>query len=248
VIELEVTQNNQGFLIMQNTRHTLLMSVAAAAMIASVGVAFAQAPSPAPGAQQRAPAEKSAPMRKPQDATKSKAPDAGRTSGQAGEKSERKGGTAQRAQDNAKDELKPKGTRSETKSPGKATSDMKDDAKTKAKADTKTKADAKRPERSGDAKAQTTGQGAAGGAAKLSTEQRTTIRTVIKRQNVRPMTNVTFRVSIGAQVPRTVRFYPVPVELVQIYPTWRGYDYFLVGDQIIVVNPRTHEIVGVLDV
>jgi hypothetical protein len=48
-------------------------------------------------------------------------------------------------------------------------------------------------------------------------------------------------------VPRTVRFYRVPVELVQIYPHWRGYDYFLVGDQIIVVNPRTHQIVAVLE-
>jgi hypothetical protein len=39
----------------------------------------------------------------------------------------------------------------------------------------------------------------------------------------------------------------VPTELVTIYPSWRGYDYFLVGDQIIVVNPRTHDIVAVLD-
>jgi len=39
----------------------------------------------------------------------------------------------------------------------------------------------------------------------------------------------------------------VPSQLVLIYPDWRGYDYFLVGDQIIVVNPRTHQIVAVLD-
>jgi hypothetical protein len=37
--------------------------------------------------------------------------------------------------------------------------------------------------------------------------------------------------------------YPVFDELVRIYPSWRGYEYFLVGDQIIVVNPRTLEIV-----
>jgi hypothetical protein len=35
---------------------------------------------------------------------------------------------------------------------------------------------------------------------------------------------------------------------VQTYPSWRGYEFFLVGDQIIVVNPRTLEIVAVLDV
>ena len=64
---------------------------------------------------------------------------------------------------------------------------------------------------------------------------------------MQPVTNVAFAISIGTLVPRTVRFYPVPVELVQIYPSWRGYDFFLVGDQIIVVNPRTREIVAVLD-
>ena len=57
----------------------------------------------------------------------------------------------------------------------------------------------------------------------------------------------TATISIGTRVPRTVHFYPVFVELVQIYPSWRGYEYFLVGDQIIVVNPRTLEIVAVLD-
>jgi hypothetical protein len=61
------------------------------------------------------------------------------------------------------------------------------------------------------------------------------------------MTNVNFTISVGTKVPSTVRFYPVPVELVQIYPSWRGYNFILVGDQIIVVNPRTHEIVAVLD-
>ena len=55
------------------------------------------------------------------------------------------------------------------------------------------------------------------------------------------------RDAVGASVPRTVRFYSLPVELLDIYPGWRGYDYFLVGNQIIVVNPRTLEIVAILD-
>jgi hypothetical protein len=106
----------------------------------------------------------------------------------------------------------------------------------------------KSSDKAGEAKPSTSGQGAAGAPANLSTEQRTTIRTVIKQQNVQPVTNVTFAISIGTRVPRTVHFYPVFDELVQIYPSWRGYEFFLVGDQIIVVNPRTLEIVAVLDV
>ncbi|WP_157699627.1 hypothetical protein [Pseudorhodoplanes sinuspersici] len=46
---------------------------------------------------------------------------------------------------------------------------------------------------------------------------------------------------------RTVNIHPAPVKIVQIYAHWRGYDQILVGDQIIVVNPRTHEIVAALD-
>jgi hypothetical protein len=61
------------------------------------------------------------------------------------------------------------------------------------------------------------------------------------------VTSVNFAISVGTRVPRSLHFYRVPMELVQINPRWRGYDYFLVGEQIIVVHPRTHEIVAVLD-
>lgn len=91
----------------------------------------------------------------------------------------------------------------------------------------------------------TTGQAGAG--AKLSTEQRTKITSVIREQRVQPETNVNFNISVGTRVPRTVHFHPLPTEIVTVNPDWRGYEFFLVRDQIIVVNPRTFEIVAVLD-
>ena len=90
----------------------------------------------------------------------------------------------------------------------------------------------------------TTGQAGAG--AKLSTEQRTRITTVIREQRVQPETNINFNVSVGTHVPRSVHFHPLPTEIVTIYPDWRGYEFFLVRGDIIVVNPRTLEIVAVL--
>ena len=80
-----------------------------------------------------------------------------------------------------------------------------------------------------------------------STEQRTKITSVIRSQRVEPVTNVNFNISVGTRVPRDVHFYPLPAEVVTIYPEWRGYDYILVREQIIVLDPRTHEIVAVLD-
>jgi Protein of unknown function (DUF1236) len=223
---------------MMNTKHALLMSVAAAALIAGagigVGVAFAQAP-PSPAAQQSAPAEKTG--HEPKAASQNKAPDTGVKSGKVDEKMERKSGQAEHAQDNTKPDAKP--MHSETKSPGKVGSET--------QAEPQKKADMKGPEKTGDGNAGAKDQGAAGGSIKLSAEQHTTMRAAIKQHNARPMTGVTFSTSVGSRVPRSVHFYPVPEEMVHFYPHWRGYDYFLVGDEIIVVNPRTHEIVAILD-
>ena len=73
------------------------------------------------------------------------------------------------------------------------------------------------------------------------------MRIAIIRQNIKPATNINFSISVGIRVPRTVAFHPLPTELVTIYPSWRGYEFFLVGDEIVVVNPRTLEIVAVLE-
>ena len=39
---------------------------------------------------------------------------------------------------------------------------------------------------------------------------------------------------------------PLPPTVIEIVPQYRGYDYFLVGDQIVIVDPDTLEIVAVL--
>jgi hypothetical protein len=89
----------------------------------------------------------------------------------------------------------------------------------------------------------TTGQAGAG---KLSTEQRTKITSVIREQRVAPADHVNFAISVGTRVPREVGFHPLPAEVVSVYPEWRGYEFFLVRDEIVVVDPRTLEIVAVL--
>lgn len=91
----------------------------------------------------------------------------------------------------------------------------------------------------------TTGTGAAS-ASRLSTEQRTQLTRVIRQQKVQPVT-LSVSIAVGTRVPRNVRYYPLPGEVVTIYPQWRGYDYILVGSQALVLDPRTHEIVAILD-
>lgn len=94
-------------------------------------------------------------------------------------------------------------------------------------------------------RSQTTGQ--AGAAGKLSTQQRTQITSAIKDEHVATTKNVNFSIAVGTRVPREhVSLHPLPSRVVKIYPEWRGYKFILVRDEIVVVNPRTYEIVAVL--
>jgi type IV secretory pathway VirB10-like protein len=95
-------------------------------------------------------------------------------------------------------------------------------------------------------KGSTTGQGAAAGSAKLSSDQRSRISVAIKKQNVKSE-QANFSVSVGTRVPPTVHYYPLPTEVVTIYPDWRGYDYILIGNQIVVIDPDTREIIAILE-
>jgi hypothetical protein len=97
-------------------------------------------------------------------------------------------------------------------------------------------------------KQNTAGQGSQGSAksVQLSSEQRTKIHVTLANQRAERITNANFTIRVGARVPRTVRFYPLPVEIVEIVPEYQGYDYVLVGDEILIIDPETLEIVAVL--
>ena len=82
----------------------------------------------------------------------------------------------------------------------------------------------------------------------LTTEQKTTIREKVLTSSAPRVERVDFDIKVGTVVPRTVRIAPLPVTIIEIEPEWRGYMYFVRGDEIIVVEPGTLRIVAVLDV
>jgi hypothetical protein len=83
----------------------------------------------------------------------------------------------------------------------------------------------------------------------LTTEQKSTIRSkVLTTAAPRLEGSPDFDVKIGAVVPRTVRVSPVPQTIVEIEPAWRGFMYFVRGDEIVIVDPHTLAIVAVLEV
>jgi uncharacterized protein DUF1236 len=254
-----------------------MISVAAAALIAGTGFANAQgtgtsreAPSAGSTVQQTAPSsDRGAPSAAPMNrdsATDHKGADKGSEKGMKATQSEEKmqpGATKNQhvqddmkpgakgekaAQDNNMKGEKSKSMSSETNEKGAAGKDMKAEGHQDRNGMKAEGRDGKNADSKGaaDSRTQTTGQAGAG--AKLSTEQRTKITTVIKEQHVQPVTNVNFSISVGTRVPRSgVTFHPLPAEIVTFYPQWRGYEYILVRDQILVIDPRTGEIVDVID-
>ena len=225
---------------MRNTK-TLLISVAAAALIAGGGYSFAQAPAGQAVPETRVPETGKAVEPKADVKVDSK------TQADTKVKADTKADTKAKVD-----------TKADTKTKASGTSPMKSD--TKADSTTKasdTKADSKSStSASGKAStttqsqpsAATTGQGAAGTSASLTTEQRTRISTTIRETNVKPLTNVNFSISVGTRLPRNVHRYRLPRTVIEIYPSWRGYEYILVGNDILVINPRTLEIVAVIPV
>ncbi len=93
---------------------------------------------------------------------------------------------------------------------------------------------------------QTTGQGAASTSSNLTTEQRTKISSSI-RQQVAPLTNVNFSITIGTAIPREIQRAPLPAAVLDVYPAWRGYEFIVVGNEILIIDPPTLRIVAILE-
>ena len=222
-------------------RKTKLLSTVAMALLLGSGAASAQGmgkepPERAPAAQQSAPAEKVAPSIK---AGEQKSP---QTTGQAAPDSKTTGKghetTGQSPKSQATD--KPGAMDKDKSSAPSGKSDIRSNSEQNGAA---SKSNQTTTEQN---RSTTTGQGVAAGSAKLSTEQRTKITSIIKQRKVEP-TKLSVSVSVGTRVPASVHLYPLPVEVVEVYPAWRGYEYILVGDQIVVINPRSHEIVAIIE-
>jgi hypothetical protein len=57
---------------------------------------------------------------------------------------------------------------------------------------------------------------------------------------------VNFAVSAGTIIPTTVELHEVPADVVRIVPAYRGYRYFVVRNEIVIVEPSTRKIVTVI--
>ncbi|UEM13925.1 DUF1236 domain-containing protein [Bradyrhizobium barranii subsp. barranii] len=249
-------------------RKSLMVSVAVAALLATTGLATAQGVNQ--GAAKESPTvaspkgDTAAPMNAPAKGAETATPGAGskeaapqhaqgkpdaKTTGDMKADGKSKASESITPTTTSKDMKNPT---AETKSPSdsKATSDMKADSKAKSPDSTTTSRDLKSPTaetRPSTPDSRTTGNAATSATSAPPAEKRTQITSAIKQEKVEEVTNVNFNLSIGTAVPAGVRYHPMPARIVEIYPEWRGYDFILVHGNYIILRPRTHEIVYIIE-
>jgi hypothetical protein len=252
-----------------------LISVAAAALIAGTGFANAQGTGMGRDTGSAGTAQQSAPSPERGGASSGTVQrDSGGTTGMKGESGMKADSTdkAQPGSTSAQDGNRMQGEKSKSmhsetdsaKDSAKGNKEMKaegHDGKTgtttgqnregqtgNMNAQTKGATDSKSGTSATDTKSQsTTGNAATSATAAPPAEKRTQIVSAIRSEKIQETTNVNFNISVGAVVPTTVRFHPLPPRIVEIYPEWRGYQVILVNGRYVIVRPQTHEIVYIIE-
>lgn len=68
--------------------------------------------------------------------------------------------------------------------------------------------------------------------------------TVSRARLAEPERNLNISIRVGETIPSRVRLHRLPPEIVAIEPEYRDYEYFSTGDDVVIVEPRTHRIVS----
>lgn len=131
------------------------------------------------------------------------------------------------------------------KNPKPDTADRKEDAQKNQPA----KAD--RQDKDGKAtRAESNREGSANPKAMLSdapTEVKTKVKSSFRAKRVEPARDLNISVDVGVAVPRSVKLYTVPEDVVVLLPRYRDYRYFYIDDnRICIVDPDTYEIVEII--
>ena len=233
-----------------------MISVAAAALIASSGLAYSQGAGGAgsagggagSSAQQSAPSsERGAPSGAPMNR------DSGGSSGVKGAESREgmsKDGTKNaQSKDGSKDGMKDAQSKDSMSKDSTKNAQSKDSMSKDGTKDAQSKDGMSKDSTAAkDSKSSTTtGNAATSATAAPPAEKRTQIVSAIRSEKIQETTNVNFDISVGARVPTSVRFHPLPPRIVEIYPEWRGYEVILISGRYIIVRPQTHEIVYIIE-
>ena len=258
-------------------KHNLLGAVAAFAFVATGLAAQSQesprqdnkgverAPATAPHAEMNAPKERNegakaegqpgGAMKRNEGAKAAEGERRDQNAAEPGKDAPKQAQSERKGENGAKPKNEPakaaEGERRETDGPARKDATRADaprnDAPKAAQVEKRGAPDVARPNNAGDGKSPRTvtkGEPRVNGV-KISTEHAARIGETLRRGGRSERPN--FEIRVGVRVPTEFQVRPLPREIVEIEPEYRGYDYFIdAEDEIVFVSPETHEIVGTI--
>ena len=85
------------------------------------------------------------------------------------------------------------------------------------------------------------------GTTRITTEQRSRVKTIFQGHRSEAIHDVHFARRVGTIIPTEYRFRPLPSDIIEFLPEYRGYDYLIVDGEIIILEPGTRRIVDIID-
>lgn len=72
------------------------------------------------------------------------------------------------------------------------------------------------------------------------------IHKVLAEENMQHAPKLDIPVQLGARIPHDIKAYQLPADIMEMAPQLRGFDYVLVRQEVVFLNPGTREIVAIL--
>jgi hypothetical protein len=88
--------------------------------------------------------------------------------------------------------------------------------------------------------------GVADRAPPLSTTQRSAIYSAVSQEKAKVKLSLAFNPVVGAKVPPSIALYTLPVSTLVDIPSIRSYQYTVVHDQVVLVDPTTLQVVDII--
>jgi PBP1b-binding outer membrane lipoprotein LpoB len=82
---------------------------------------------------------------------------------------------------------------------------------------------------------------------KLTAAQRQMIYSSISNQKQKETAPPTFRAAVGMAVPTSIETQAMPKTIVDMIPQLKGYEYAMVANQVLLVDPKNKQVVEIIN-
>jgi hypothetical protein len=82
----------------------------------------------------------------------------------------------------------------------------------------------------------------------ITEAQKDRIRDSVRNAKVDHVAKLAIPLTVGAEVPRNLHFYPFPKEVAEIAPEYGSFFYVVAAEKIVVIDPLSYRIVAILPV